>query len=45
MFNDDDFFKGLFAYALGFFIVLPLATWKLIDIIVWIVKHVGVSIH
>ena len=28
----------------GFFIILPLAVWKVIDIIIWICKNVNITI-
>lgn len=34
----------LFAIMLwGLFLCVPLAVWKLIDIIIWLVKHINVS--
>lgn len=41
----DDMFDGLFLMVFGFFLTLPFAIWKWVEIIIWIVKHVHVSIQ
>lgn len=37
----DDMFDGLFAMMIGFFITVPFAVWKWIDLIILFVKWVG----
>lgn len=40
-----DAFKGLDYILWGFFILLPFAAWKAIDILIWIYQHIRVSIQ
>jgi hypothetical protein len=35
-------FDGLVFFAIGFFVILPLAIWKLVDIIMWVVSHIKI---
>lgn len=46
---DGKAFDGMFkAFALLFyisiFILLPLAAWKLIDVIIWLIQHVSINL-
>jgi len=34
---------GVVYLAFGFFLTLPLAVWKVVDIVIWIFNHVSVS--
>ena len=34
-----DALSGVFFMAIGFLICLPLAIWKLVEIIIWVFKH------
>jgi hypothetical protein len=36
-----DFGKGLLIIVFGFFIALPLAIWKLIDLIIYLFQHLN----
>lgn len=36
--------KSVFVLAIGFFVILPLAAWKVIDIVIWLFQHVRVLI-
>lgn len=38
-------FKGLDFICKTWLILLPLSIWKLIDIIIWIVKHIKIDIN
>ncbi len=44
----DDGFAGslmvLFTLAIGFFLILPFAIWKWIDIIIWLWNNIHVTI-
>ena len=37
--------KGLVAIVIGFFVTVPFAIWKWVEIIIWIVNHVHVSVN
>lgn len=39
----DDGWKRITAMIIGFFVAMPFAVWKWVEIIIWIVKHVNVS--
>ena len=41
----DDAFDAMIAITIGFFITVPFAIWKWIEIIIWIVNHVHVSVQ
>lgn len=45
---DGSMFRGLGEAIAGMFIVLlvcvPLAIWKMVDIVIWIIQHVEVGI-
>lgn len=41
----DDGWKALMATVIGFFITVPFAVWKWVEIIIWIVKHVHISVN
>lgn len=43
MFEDID--KAIVATTIGFFITIPFAIWKWVEIIIWIVKHVHISMN
>lgn len=43
MFEDID--KAITASVIGFFITIPFAIWKWVEIIIWIVKHVHISVN
>lgn len=36
--------QALMILAVGFFVILPLALWKLIDIIWWIASHISINL-
>lgn len=39
----EDAWKGITAMVIGFFVTVPFAVWKWVEIIIWVVKHVNVS--
>lgn len=41
----DDGWKALMAITIGFFFTVPFAVWKWVEIIIWIVKHVHISVN
>lgn len=41
----DDGWKALTAMIIGFFITIPFVVWKWVEIIIWIVKHVHISVN
>ncbi len=43
MFEDID--KAIVATIIGFFVAIPFAIWKWVEIIIWIVKHVHISVN
>ena len=43
MFKDT--FDALFLMVIGFFITVPFAIWKWVEIIIWIVKHIHISVN
>ena len=42
---DDKIFNGLLFFIIGFFVTVPFAIWKWIDIIVWFAHHVNININ
>ena len=36
--------SGLFFFVFGFFITVPFAIWKWVEIIIWLVKHIHISV-
>ena len=38
-------FDSLFLMVIGFFITVPFAIWKWVEIIIWIVKHIHISMN
>ena len=43
-FNGKDFEQGVYFLITMFIVFILLGTWKLIDIIIWIINHVRVNI-
>jgi hypothetical protein len=39
----EDAWDGTIVMIIGFFVTLPFAIWKWVEIIVWIVKHIHIS--
>lgn len=39
----EDVWKGITVIIIGFFVTVPFAIWKWVEIIVWIVKHIHIS--
>jgi len=37
-------FSGVFLLAIGFFITVPFAVWKWVEIIIWLVNHIHISV-
>ena len=38
-------FDGITFVIIGFLVTVPFAVWKWVEIIIWIVKHVHISIQ
>lgn len=43
-FNGKDFETGVYFLITMFIIFIPLGIWKLIDIVIWIINHITVSV-
>lgn len=41
----EDAWKAMVAITIGFFVTVPFAIWKWVEIIIWIVKHVHISVN
>ena len=37
--------KGLMIMIIGFFVTVPFAVWKWVEIIIWIMKHVHIFVN
>jgi len=43
--NDFKFIGGIFEIGLWAIVIMfPLAIWKLIEIVIWLIKHVSISV-